>query len=81
MTRYIGQVIYTEGPDMVVRVECMVVPPKRHPAVWQRGTVFYLHFRWSPVVPKVIPESYEEFLLYMEGRRRHRQYKLPSAKL
>eukprot|EP00241_Pyramimonas_parkeae_P006249 CAMPEP_0114230730 /NCGR_PEP_ID=MMETSP0058-20121206/3633_1 /TAXON_ID=36894 /ORGANISM="Pyramimonas parkeae, CCMP726" /LENGTH=405 /DNA_ID=CAMNT_0001341965 /DNA_START=209 /DNA_END=1423 /DNA_ORIENTATION=+ len=34
MTKYIGQVIFTEGPDAVVRVECLLVPPRQHPAVW-----------------------------------------------
>mmetsp|Transcript_3234 Transcript_3234/g.6106 ORF Transcript_3234/g.6106 Transcript_3234/m.6106 type:complete len:185 (+) Transcript_3234:1113-1667(+) len=81
MTKYIGQVIFTEGPDAVVRVECLLVPPRQHPAVWQRGTVFFFHFRWPPAVPRVIPESYEEYLLFMEGRRRHRQYQGPISKL
>jgi hypothetical protein len=74
------QVIYTEGPQVVVRVECLLVPPRQHPAVWKRGTVFFFHFRWNPVVPRVVPQSYEEYLLYLEGRRRLHDYQ-PSAKL
>jgi len=81
MTKYVGQVVYTVGMDVVVRVECLLVPPKQHPVVWQRGTVFYFHFRWPPIVPRVVPESYEEYLLYMEGRRRHRQYVSQESKL
>jgi len=73
MIKQVGQVIYTEGPDMVVRVEVLVCPPRQHPAVWQRATVFYLHFRWPPIVPGVLPQAYEEFLLYLEGQRRHNQ--------
>lgn len=81
LIRHVGQVIFTHRAHMVVRVEVLLVPPRQHPAVWERATVFYFHFRWPPVVPEVVPEGYEEYLLYLEGRRRHQKRTKVTSKL
>lgn len=79
LVQYRGVIIFTDGPDMVVRVEVGMVQHGVHPATWEACCAFYTHFEWSPVVPRVVPQDYGELLLYLEGLRRYHAHRITKT--
>ncbi|OQV19676.1 Acyl-coenzyme A thioesterase 9, mitochondrial [Hypsibius exemplaris] len=66
-----ARLVYTEGPNMQMRVHAEVIDP----ATQKRETTntFYFTFRDSTGKPvkRVIPKSYSDAMLYLTGRRHY----------
>jgi len=65
---YLGSlVVYTEGDSAMIRVSAEVV----HPESCNRDltNVFFFTFKTHGDAPEVIPRSYAEAMLYLDGRR------------
>lgn len=62
-----SQVCYTEGMYVQVRVHSEVLDPLTQ----QHNTtnVFHFTFRLEKDVPAVVPQSYGESMLYLDGKR------------
>ncbi|KAM4795685.1 acyl-coenzyme A thioesterase 9, mitochondrial [Rhinophrynus dorsalis] len=62
-----SQVCYTEGNYIQVRVHSEIFDPKTH----ERKTTNIFHFTYmsESEVPKLVPKSYGESMLYLDGRR------------
>ncbi|GAB6025161.1 Acyl-coenzyme A thioesterase 9, mitochondrial [Chamberlinius hualienensis] len=64
-----SQVVYTEGPYMQIRVDASVVNPQTN--VYDTTNVFYFTFTSGDgeLVKTVIPKTYSESMLYLDGKR------------
>ncbi|CEM15433.1 unnamed protein product [Vitrella brassicaformis CCMP3155] len=70
MVQYVARSIFTAPDEMQVQVDAYQVDPTT--GVRDRSNVF--HFHYEPVdapPPTIVPRDYEEFMLYLEGRRRY----------
>jgi acyl-coenzyme A thioesterase 9 len=62
-----SQVTYTSGPFLQVKVHAEVVDPKT--GVHQTTNVFHFTFYNKSDVPQVVPKSYAEYMIYVDGKR------------
>ncbi|XP_036414577.1 acyl-coenzyme A thioesterase 9, mitochondrial-like isoform X3 [Colossoma macropomum] len=62
-----SQVCYTEGEHIQVRVHTEVLDPltRQHSTT----NVFHFTFRVEKAVPAIVPQSYGESMLYLDGKR------------
>ncbi|XP_064638232.1 acyl-coenzyme A thioesterase 9, mitochondrial-like isoform X2 [Lineus longissimus] len=62
-----SQVVYTSGTKLQIRVHAEVVDPM----VGEQETTNTFHFTFSTIgnVPTVVPNSYAETMLYLDGKR------------
>ncbi|KAK2144553.1 hypothetical protein LSH36_748g02081 [Paralvinella palmiformis] len=62
------QVVYTEGPYMQVKVHAEVVNPNT--GEHETTNIFYYTFKcYAGDVPVVMPKSYSEYMMYIDGKR------------
>jgi len=72
-----SQIVYTEPNYLLQRVHAQVVQPKTGQC--ETTNIFYIHFDCPNGCPQIMPNSYGEFMLYLDGRRhRLKQLKTPS---
>jgi acyl-coenzyme A thioesterase 9 len=75
---FTAAIVYTGKSTMQVRVEVEVINPQ----LGSRETTNVFHFAFSgPVRNKVLPRTYEEAILFLEGRRIHEKGKEMSKRL
>jgi acyl-coenzyme A thioesterase 9 len=64
-----SQVVYTEANSLLVKVHAEVVDPLTS----NRDVTNEFYFKFNapnkPLVPRVIPKSYSEAMIYLDGRR------------
>jgi acyl-coenzyme A thioesterase 9 len=67
IVNFIGKVVYTEKDTCIVRVDVQAIDP----STGRKSTTNVFHFAFSMknLPKKVVPETYEEAMLYIEGRR------------
>lgn len=64
-----SQVVYTKSPDLQVRVHAEVV----NPATGSHETTNIFHYTFTTEnveIPTIMPRSYAEYMLYLDGKRR-----------
>ena len=66
------QVVFTKGNYLQTRVHAEVLDPKT--GHLDTTNVFHYHFTSNQDFPAVIPMSYGEYMLYLEGRRHYEGY-------
>jgi len=76
-----SQVVYTQGHYVMLRVSAEVVHPES--GAHDLTNVFHFTLKADKPVPEVIPRSYQEAMLYLDGRRHFVDTELnsPVAKL
>lgn len=70
---FLSEIAYTEGCYMQIRVHAEVVDPR----TGERDTTNVFHFTIAAetIVSSVMPKTYGESMLYLDGRRRFTEYK------
>ena len=70
--RYVSYVTYTEGSLMntKVTVEKMVKPENGVGVRYEKATEFNMVMANETVLKPILPKTYEEAMMYLEGRRR-----------
>lgn len=64
-----SQVVYTKGSDLQVKVHAEVVDPAT--GSHETTNIFHYTFTTDNVeIPTIIPRSYAEYMLYLDGKRR-----------
>lgn len=66
-----SQVVYTDNPQLQVRVNASVVDPLTNS--WDTTNVFHFTFTTDGNVPirQIVPKSYSEAMLYLDGKRHY----------
>eukprot|EP00795_Rhopilema_esculentum_P012543 gene12543-3238_t len=67
-----SQIVFTDGNYLQTRVHAEVLDPKTGHI--DTTNVFHYHFTSKQEFPRVIPMSYGEYMLYLEGRRHAENY-------
>eukprot|EP00112_Aurelia_sp_Birch-Aquarium-sp1_P009991 Seg2157.1 transcript_id=Seg2157.1/GoldUCD/mRNA.D3Y31 product="Acyl-coenzyme A thioesterase 9 mitochondrial" protein_id=Seg2157.1/GoldUCD/D3Y31 len=62
-----SQIVFTDGNYLQTRVHAEVLDPKTGHI--DTTNVFHFHFTCAKEFPQIIPMSYGEYMLYLEGRR------------
>ena len=64
-----SQVVYTEGNSLLTKVHAEIIDPLTK--VRDITNEFYFKFTASqkPTVPRVLPKSYSEAMIYLDGKR------------
>ncbi|ELT98028.1 hypothetical protein CAPTEDRAFT_123067 [Capitella teleta] len=62
-----SQIVYTNGDHMLVKVHAEVVNAKS--GQHETTNIFHYTFRSKMTIPPVIPKSYAEYMMYLDGKR------------
>ena len=64
---FLSQIVYTQGNYLQTRVHAEVVQPRK--GTVDTTNVFHFHFTSEQEFPQVMPSTYGEYMLYLDGRR------------